>query len=272
MSDTDDYLLQLAFKELDTLWFNQWVVTADINGIEAFERMFSIAPDPTVDIEIRRRNLLNRYSMQEVYTLPFLRQRLDVLIGVGQYTLTIDYANQLATIELPSGALEYELIVTITKIKPCALAFKSKTNVSSGVKVNEEISTGTRTWNYILGVWALSNTLPFQSSSNLEVIKMEVVPSVKPPLLNSCAKHISEVAIEVLAVGDLGSTTIPITGSFSGNVAILDYVIPASANIGTVERLDVRNLAGNVLTSAIVAVPTTYDVGIQHKIPFREDV
>lgn len=79
------------FGHMDAARCNQFVVTADIHGIESFERIYNIRANPdTEDIEFRRQRILLRMQTKPPFTIRYLRQRLDELIGAGKYRVWMD--------------------------------------------------------------------------------------------------------------------------------------------------------------------------------------
>lgn len=100
---------------------NFFFQTMDASAVSMWERVFSIVPDPLEeDLEFRRIRLLNRLSAKPPFTLGFLFQKLDELVGKGQWSVTVDYPNYAVTIEFEAKNLKYEAEIdrTIDMIKP----------------------------------------------------------------------------------------------------------------------------------------------------------
>ena len=85
---------RLYADEIHRLSINQFILTADEQGIAAYEERLGILPDlATEDLEFRRLRLLNRNQTKPPFTLEYLQERLDDLLGESGYLLTMDYPN-----------------------------------------------------------------------------------------------------------------------------------------------------------------------------------
>ena len=63
---------------------NFFFQTMDENAVSQWEQIFGIVPDPSTEpLEFRRVRVLNRVSTRPPFTLAFLYQKLDELIGPG---------------------------------------------------------------------------------------------------------------------------------------------------------------------------------------------
>ena len=98
----------------------------DLSGIEMWESIFHIVPNPqTEDMEFRRYRVLNRITTKPPYTLGFLYQKLDQMIGPGLWEVEIDYPGYTMTIQTPlqNALYEGELIHMINTIKPAHIGW-----------------------------------------------------------------------------------------------------------------------------------------------------
>lgn len=96
------------------------IATATINGIARRENVLKIKPLDTDTLEDRRFRVDAKWNDTYPYTLPNLQYRLDELVGVGNYTLLIDYDAMKMTCRLALERKEmYNAVVTlIDKIVP----------------------------------------------------------------------------------------------------------------------------------------------------------
>jgi hypothetical protein len=145
------------FDNLDTetekVRDNQYVLTADIDGIIAYEKMLNITPKPATEtIEFRRQRIINRLSMVPPFTFRFLKQRLDEIIGVDRYIASIDYPNYTLYIESSAENQEWfhEIFVTITKLKPANIVFINRPLVYEEIRAGESINLTQVNFNYRL--------------------------------------------------------------------------------------------------------------------------
>ena len=251
---------------------NFFFQTMDEGAVGKWESIFGIVPNPqTEDLDFRRYRVLNRVSTRPPYTLGFLYQKLDELIGPGLWKVTVDYPNYTLYIESSAQNQNYasEVAFTINRIKPAHIVYVNTPFVQSGLLLSEQIERADLVYNYKLGSWALG-VLPFATEQENEVIKMPETPSVQAALLTGVANFVS---------GDVASAringTIPIPAlskSVSGSTLTITYsVSPAQATeITSVELLDAE---GTVLTASDIYVPVgTAPVVMKHTIPVSEGV
>jgi hypothetical protein len=205
--------------------------------------------------------------------MSFLKKKLDEAIGVGAWTAEIDYGNRILTIGAmaSSSAWAQEITITITQIKPANLVFISKPHMANTVIISEGVTGKTRKNNYILGVsWVLGST-PFIIYENEEVLKVPGISSLQPAFLALQATHpITDVA-KVRVNGTLVITEFESKTS-DGGVTTLEYVVPATADLGSITKIEMLSSTDEILTSADVYVDNMYDVLISHKLTFKEGV
>ena len=236
-----------------------------------WEPVVRVVPDPSTEsLDFRRARVLNRITTRPPYTLGFLCQKLDELIGPGEWTVTVDYPNYTLYIESAAQNQNYatELAFTINRIKPAHIVWINSPFVRTGLLLSETISSAQRTYNYKLGSWELG-LLPFATDGPEGVIKMPETPSIRQALLTGVANFVS---------GDVASArvngTIPIADlakSVEGAELTVTYtVLPSqTTEITALELLDGE---GNVLTSSTVYIPVTTNVVMKHIIPVAEGV
>lgn len=238
-------------------------------AITQWEAVFGITPNPeTESLEFRRARLLNRISIRPPFSLGFLYQKLDELIGKGQWTVRVDYPNYTLYVESSAKNQEYaaEVAYTIGKIKPAHIVFRNTPYTESGLQLCESISFSSVIYNYRLGGWGLGLS-PFSQEEDQGVIKMPDVPSVQAALLNDVAGFVSG---DVATARVNGSVSISnLTKTVSDNILTVEYTVnPAdTAEITSVELLD---SSGTVLTVSTVYVPVTGPVVMKHNIPVNE--
>lgn len=250
---------------------NFFFQTMDEGAVSMWEQVFQIVPNPSTEsLDFRRARVLNRITTRPPYTLGFLYQKLDELIGPGEWTVTVDYPNYTLYIESAAQNQNYatELAFTINRIKPAHIVWVNSPFVRTGLLLSETISSAQRTYNYKLGSWELG-LLPFATDGPEGVIKMPETPSIQQALLTGVANFVS---------GDVASArvngTIPIADlakSVEGAELTVTYtVLPSqTTEITALELLDGE---GNVLTSSTVYIPVTTNVVMKHIIPVAEGV
>lgn len=270
LSETDDVLLDRALAKLERAQLNQFILTADEETISVYEKMFSILANPTTEtLQFRRERILNRMSLQPPFTMRWLQNKLDEIIGVGKWNAYVDYANRTLYIEsfVVNQQWFNELRITINRIKPCNLVFVNKPLIMSDVVANETIVSATQHYNYILGQWQLGQE-PFATTDSEEVIKLPSVNSINPNLLADVA---SFSATDVVAVRLNGSVKLSnfTTKAGQGATTIVEYEVkPAQAS--EITQIELLGTGDRVLTASAVYIPVTEAVICKHTINFKE--
>lgn len=270
LSETDDVLLDRALAKLERAQLNQFILTADEETISVYEKMFSILANPTTEtLQFRRERILNRMSLQPPFTMRWLQNKLDEIIGVGKWNAYVDYANRTLYIEsfVVNQQWFNELRITINRIKPCNLVFVNKPLIMADVVANETIVSATQHYNYILGQWQLGQE-PFATTDSEEVIKLPSVKSINPNLLADIA---SFSATDVVAVRLNGSVKLSnfTTKAGQGTTTIVEYEVkPAQAS--EITQIELLGTSDRVLTASAVYIPVTEAVICKHAINFKE--
>ena len=270
LSETDDVLLDQALAKLERAQLNQFILTADEETISVYEKMFSILANPTTEtLQFRRERVLNRMSLQPPFTMRWLQNKLDEIIGVGKWDAYVDYANRTLYIEsfVVNQQWFNELRITINRIKPCNLVFVNKPLIMADVVANETIVSATQHYNYILGQWQLGQE-PFATTDSEEVIKLPSVNSINPNLLADVA---SFSATDVVAVRLNGSVKLSnfTTKAGQGTTTIVEYEVkPAQAH--EITQIELLGTGDRVLTASSVYIPVTETVICKHAINFKE--
>lgn len=270
LSETDDVLLDQALAKLERAQLNQFILTADEETISVYEKMFSILANPTTEtLQFRRERILNRMSLQPPFTMRWLQNKLDEIIGVGKWNAYVDYANRTLYVEsfVVNQQWFNELRITINRIKPCNLVFVNKPLIMADVVANETIVSATQHYNYILGQWQLGQE-PFATTDSEEVIKLPSVNSINPNLLADVA---SFSATDVVAVRLNGSVKLSnfTTKAGQGTTTIVEYEVkPAQAS--EITQIELLGTGDRVLTASAVYIPVTEAVICKHAINFKE--
>lgn len=270
LSETDDVLLDQALAKLERAQLNQFILTADEETISVYEKMFSILANPTTEtLQFRRERILNRMSLQPPFTMRWLQNKLDGIIGVGKWNAYVDYANRTLYVEsfVVNQQWFNELRITINRIKPCNLVFVNKPLIMTDVVANETIVSATQHYNYILGQWQLGQE-PFATTDPEEVIKLPSVNSINPNLLADVA---SFSATDVVAVRLNGSVKLSnfTTKAGQGTTTIVEYEVkPAQAS--EITQIELLGTGDRVLTASAVYIPVTEAVICKHSINFKE--
>ncbi len=241
----------------------------DEDTISQWEKIFFIVPDPTTEsLSFRRSRLLNRISIRPPFSLGFLYQKLDELIGKGQWTVRVDYPNYTLYIESSAVNQEYatEVAYTIGKIKPAHIVYRNTPYTESGLLLSESIALAKNIYNYRLGGWGLGMS-PFVALEDQGVIKMPEVPSIQNQMLQAVAGFVSGDIVSARVNGSIVITAL--TKTTANNTATIEYTVNPT-DTAVINKVELLDSAGRVLTESTVYVPVTDPVVMKHKIPVNE--
>ncbi len=263
---TEQTALDTLAAEINAVGDNFFLQTMGPEAIANWENLLGIHPDLLTESEdFRRFRILNRLSSRPPFTMEFLRRKLDEIIGPGQWTVRMDYANYTLYVESSAKNQQYsgELTVTIGKIKPAHIVFINTPLVQDYIDLSETISGAFTQWNYHLGLWRLGGQ-PFQSTYGEEVYKVATTPSVQSALLSGTATDIrsrikaarinGSILITGLTFGD--STAYP-------NQVTVTYPVTA-AETAEITKAELLDSGSNPLTATDLYVAVGAD-GIQMK-------
>jgi hypothetical protein len=271
MCQTETAQFEALAQEITGIAENFFFQTMGLDGIEMWEQIFNIIPNPqTEDIDFRRYRVLNRITTKPPFTLGFLYQKLDELIGPGLWEVTVDYPNYTLYIESSAQNQNYasEVAFTINRIKPAHIVYVNAPFIQSGILLSETIEKAKRVFNYHLGYWNLGQ-LPFASDEDSEVVKMPEVPSIQTALLTGVANFVSGDVASARINGTISISAL--TKSVSGNTLTITYTVTSSQTT-EVTQAELLDADGNVLTSSNIYVPITDTAVIKHTIPVAEGV
>lgn len=115
--------LKLLLKHIDTILSNWFIDTADDYGISRLEKIVGIVPNSSLDLEVRKFNLLLKMSEKLPYTDETLEERLTSLCGAGNYSIYRDYDNYILSIitSLEDNNVFESMIEALDKMVPCNL-------------------------------------------------------------------------------------------------------------------------------------------------------
>ena len=271
LCQTEQAQFALLAQELNTVADNFFFQSMDESAVAMWEQIFSIIPDPASEtLDFRRTRVQSRISTRPPFTLGLLYQKLDELIGPGEWTVTVDYPNYTLYIESSARNQQYatEVAFTINHIKPAHIVYVNTPYVRTGLLLSETISVSQRIYNYHLGSWALG-VLPFASEQEQGVVKMPETPSIQPALLEDVANFASSDIASARINGTVSITSL--TKSVSGSTLTVTYTV-AQSQASEITQAELLDADGNVLTSSTVYVPVGGSTIMKHIIPVSEGV
>ena len=255
-------------KEFNKVLLNQFITTCDVGTIAKYENLFSIVPDSSKDIEFRRSRVLNRLAMNSSFTLRFLEEKLNELIGKGKYKIEIDYDKYSIYVESASLNQDWfnETYITINKIKPANMVFVNRPRIDYRVLTNEEVSYGQREYNYRLGTrWKLG-AKPFKSVVEKGVVKVPEGKSITEELLNGL-RGVHHIRIN----GSLDKDEF-ITKEIQNKNLVIKYAVLKSEIEEGITKVEILDSNNKVLTTINVYIPVIEDLEIKHILKIEEGV
>lgn len=120
IANVENPVLEGLWQQIEDTLHNQFVLTANENGAERYEKMLKLKVPGTDTLETRRFRILTRYQEQAPYTYRVLNQLLDSLLGEGQYELKRDVAAKTLSvkIELTVKGMFDAVVVMLERITP----------------------------------------------------------------------------------------------------------------------------------------------------------
>lgn len=262
---TESAQMEALAAAINAVADNFFFQTMDEGAVSTWEKIFGIVPNPqTETLDFRRQRVLNRVSMQPPFTLGFLYQKLDQIIGKGKYEIHVDYPNYTLYILSSAENQSYatEVSYTVGRIKPAHIVFINQPFVANKLTLGETVALSALVWQYRLGSWGLGLT-PFVLTEDKEVVVVPSNYSVQQELLEDMAKAIPPNVTSAringsIVISSLDRTTV-------GNVAQVQYTVTAEQT-SLVTQIELLDSDGNVLTTSPVYVPVTEPAIFTHKI------
>ena len=262
--------LDVLSLEIAAVAENMFLQTMGVPAIEEWENIFKIYPSSSDTIEFRRARILNRVSTKPPFTLEFLYQKLDELIGENRWTVYVDYTNYTLYIESSAENQSYaqEISVLLNTIKPAHIVYVNTPYIKDGVLASETILSNTYIYNYRLGAWGLGSS-PFASATSEEVRKLPSVPSIQNTLLTHVATFVST---DVAAARINNSIVITaLNKTVDNNELTITYSV-TSADTNEITLIELLDSNNEILSSSGCYIPVIDPVNVKHVIPIRQGV
>ncbi len=268
--DAENALLDGFFEEVSNLADNQYILTANEEGIGLYEKLYKIVPNPaTEDLAFRRARVLNRASLTLPFSMRFLENKLTEIMGEGNYTIEMDYGNYTIKVVSPATSANWyqEISILIGKVKPCNMVFVNKPYIDYSIVVDEEIGAVEVIYNYRLGTtWELGKT-QLSYEIDLGVMKVAEISSIKGELLKSIASFAAEDIDNVIINDEYIVDEFNIKEA-EENIAMVEYSLPEGCVL-EVKNVKLRK-GETVLAESNIFVPVTSQIDIRHKICVKE--
>lgn len=110
---------------------NQFIATADEDGIAEFEKILGITPQSSEPLESRRSRVMSRWFSEIPYTLQTLLLKLKALCGEGNFSVeeNYDFYEIKIKTELELLGQVDELLEIIDNVVPCNMQVFSENTI-----------------------------------------------------------------------------------------------------------------------------------------------
>lgn len=145
----EDEMVDQIEQQIKRVKDNQWIQTADEQMITFHEQLLGILANPEIeDLAFRRQRILNRMQSMPPFTLSYLRDHLNRLFGVGNYTLVIDHRNYQMILESSADNANWfqEANTIIDKIKPANIVYIQSPSFFQKIKIKESAAIAPLTY------------------------------------------------------------------------------------------------------------------------------
>lgn len=269
----ENNLFENLNNEFEKAINNEYVITADKETIKKYETLLRINDGDDKELSFRKQRILNRLAMNMPFTLRALKQKLDELIGKGNYNIFIDPGK--FTLYVESKILNQtwfnETYITINKMKPANIVFINKPFVDEKILANEELTLAQREYNYRLGsTWRLG-TLPFKSLHEKGAIKLKQNNSIQKYFLDEL-KGFALSKIGYVKLNNVKVINEFITKDIVNGQLTLEYAVLKSFDLNEITKVDVYTSDNKLLTSIDLYVPIIEDLELKHVINIEEGV
>ncbi|MDU7067842.1 MAG: putative phage tail protein [Clostridium perfringens] len=271
--EAENYILDELNTEINRVKDNEYIVTADKETIKRYEILLRITDGDDKDLEFRRQRVLNRLSMNMPFTLRALKQKLNELIGKGNYVVSVDNENYTLVVEskILNQVWFNETYITVNKMKPANIVFINKPFIDEKILVNEEISLSQREYNYRLGTTWRLGIKPFKTLNEKGVIKLKENKSITNYFVDEMRNFIIS-KIGYVKLNNIKVVNEFITKDVIGGRPTIEYAVSKEWGLGEITKVDIYTSDDNLLTTVNLYVPIIEDLELKHVINVEEGV
>lgn len=141
------WLFTLLWSEVDRVFRNQFIETADEDGIRLFERILKIQPKGTDTLEERRFRVKAKWNQGQLpYTYPFLQQYLGTISEDFETKMDHDAYGLHLRIRLEGYRQRDEVNASLRRMIPANLTLTMQTEIPQKIRQPQlTIATGMQT-------------------------------------------------------------------------------------------------------------------------------
>ncbi|MDU5141053.1 MAG: putative phage tail protein [Paenibacillus dendritiformis] len=174
LAKTEEIELTRLREAVQRLHEDQFVTTSGIQAIKRREQVLGIQADPSQEsLDFRKKRIINRYSTKPPFTMRYMQERLDYLVGPERVVVTVDPFLFILTVtaDIEDASIFAEVIRTVETTKPANLVYQQKTALGDNIGLEERLISRTLTRRTKLSTeWRLGST-PFADVDAEVIIK-----------------------------------------------------------------------------------------------------
>lgn len=253
---------------------NQFVMTSDEEGVLHREKSLGILADPSVEtLDFRKLRLLNRISMQPPFTMRYLREKLDFILGPDKYKIKMDYSNYTLYIEVVSENKSWynEIRATLNMVKPANIVYVNIPVIIHNLLMSETIEKTNAEMNYKLGTKWILGAKPFISYGETEVLKLPSLLSIKPEFLEAVANFGADY-VKAALINDSYRVTEFTEKTVTDNVFEISYTLTPDSGIDEISNVKLLGPEDALLSDSNLYVPVEQEVIMKHRYLIKEGV
>lgn len=165
--------VRLLETEKERLLNNQFVLSSDETAMKRREAELGIQSDPKQEsLDFRKKRIINRYSTKPPFTIRYLQERLNYLIGRGRANASVDPKDFILKVrtKINDAFVFREVEHTVHSIKPANLVYNQETSLQDGMGIGEHIYMTPIRRLIKLGSWKVGRT-PFAERGKEVTVK-----------------------------------------------------------------------------------------------------
>lgn len=152
--NSEEIELESGLKpDIDIAFKNNFVTTADEQGIEQFEKILNIEYGSGESLDFRKQRIFLRLNSDIPFTETYLVNQLNKILGKGNWSYNIDYNSYTLVVSsiIPGKNWKDELIAFLDRTIPCNIDWNIEYYETSWGVVYDNLTTWEDVYN--IGTW-----------------------------------------------------------------------------------------------------------------------
>lgn len=135
LTNAENPEFQFAVNTAENIKNNMFIEDCDEKGIERFEKLTGIIPDPLDSLDVRKKRVMTHWNDITPYTLKVLINRLNALYGTGNFKLSLDADKYFLSLVVCLDLLEQTKVLEdmLDNMLPANIALSLKTFIQRDV-------------------------------------------------------------------------------------------------------------------------------------------